>query len=90
MKDSKNRLLKARGAFNKLKKIWISNNILRKTKWRLYKTLVVPVLLYESETWKIDKGDDKAGNIFRNRCLQKILRIQWQDHVTVPKSSWRE
>ena len=41
MKDLKNRLSKARGAFNKLKKIWSSNNILRKTKLRLYKTLVV-------------------------------------------------
>ena len=50
MKDLKNRLSKARGAFNKLKKIWISNNISRKTKLRLYKTLVVPVLLYGSET----------------------------------------
>ena len=29
--DLKNRLSKARGAFNKLKKIWISNNISRKT-----------------------------------------------------------
>ena len=35
MKDLKNRLSKARGAFNKLKKIWISNNILRKAKLRL-------------------------------------------------------
>ena len=46
MKDLKNRLLKARGAINKLKKIWIANNILRRTKLRLYKTLARPVLLY--------------------------------------------
>jgi len=52
MKDL-NMLSKARGAFNKLKRIWISKNILRKTKLRLYKTLVVPVLLYGSETGKI-------------------------------------
>ena len=48
---------------NKLK-IWVSNNILRKTKLRLYKTLVVPVLLYGSETWKMNKGDDKAAIIY--------------------------
>ena len=82
MKDLKNRLSKARGAFNKLKKIWISNNISRKTKLRLYKTLVVPVLLYGSETWKMNKGDDKAVNVFHNRCLRKIFRIRWQDHVS--------
>ena len=56
--DSKNRLSKARGAFNKvIKKIWISDNISRKTKLRLYKTLVVKVLLYGSETWTMNKGD---------------------------------
>ena len=64
MKDLKNRLLKA---FNKLKKIWNSHNILRRTKLRLYKTLVVPVLLYGSETWKMSKGDDKAVNVFHHR-----------------------
>lgn len=82
MKDLKNRLSKARGAFNKLKKIWISNSILRKTKLRLYKTLVVPVLLYGSETWKMNKGDDKAVNVFHNWCLRRILRFRWQDHVS--------
>jgi len=74
MKDLKNRLTKARGAFNKLKKIWISNNISRKTKLKLYKTLV----LYGSETWNMNKGDDKVVNLFHNRCLRKILRIRWQ------------
>ena len=81
MKNLKNRLSKARGAFHKLK-IWISYNILRKTNLRLYKTLVVPVLLYGSETWKMNKEDDKAVHVFHNRCLRKILRIRWQDHVS--------
>ena len=82
MKDLKNRLSKARGPFNKIKKIWMSNNILKKTKVRLHKTLVVPVLLYGSETWKMNKGDDKTVNVFHNRCLRKILRIRWQDNLS--------
>ena len=60
MKDMKTRLSKARGAFDKLKKIWNSNNISRRTKMRLYKTLVLPALLYGFETCKMNKGDDKA------------------------------
>ena len=55
---------------------------MRRTKLRLYKTLVVPVLLYASDTWKMNKGDDKAVNVFHQRCLRKILRIRWQDHVS--------
>ena len=76
MKDVKNRQSKARGAFIKLKNVW-------KTKLRLYKTLVVPVLLYGCRTWKMNKGHDKAIDLFHNKSLRKILRIKWQDHVSI-------
>ncbi len=54
VKDLKNRLSKARGAFIRLKKTWSSNSISR-TKVRLYKALLVPVLLYGCETWTMNK-----------------------------------
>ena len=74
---------------NKLK-IWVSNNILSKTKLRLYKTLVVPVLLYGSETWKMNKGEDKAVNVFHN--IRAYGRSSEADGKTmpVPKSYWIE
>ena len=82
MKDLKNRLSKARGAFIRLKNIWSSNSITRRTKLKLYRTLVMPVLLYGCETWKMNKGDNKAVDVFHNRCLRRILCIRWQDHVS--------
>ena len=30
----------------------------------------------------MNKGDDKAIDVFHNKCLLKILRIKWQDHVS--------
>ena len=82
MKDLKNRLSKARGAFIRLKKRWSSKTISRRTKLRLYKTLVVLVLLYRCETWKMNKGDNKALYMFLYKCLRNILNIQWQDHIS--------
>ncbi|XP_020623185.1 uncharacterized protein LOC110060730 [Orbicella faveolata] len=82
MKDLKNSQSKAIGEFIRLKNMWRSNSISRKTKLRLYKTLLVPVLLYACETWKMNKGDHKAIDVFHNKCLRKILRIKWQDHVS--------
>ena len=76
MKDIKNRISKARGAFVRLKKTWRSSNISRKTKLKLFKTLVVPVILYGFETWKMNKGDNKVLDVFQNKCLIQILRIR--------------
>ena len=59
MKDMKNRLYKVRGAFVKLKKMWNSKSISKRTKLRLFKTQVVSVLLYGCETGKTNNGDDK-------------------------------
>ena len=61
MKDLRNRLSKARGAFFRVKRIWNFGSLSRKTKLRLYKTPVLPVLLYGCETWKIDKVVDKVS-----------------------------
>ena len=52
--DIKTRLGKARGAFVKLNRVWNSSSVSRKTKIRLYKTLVKPVLMYGYETWKMN------------------------------------
>ena len=57
MGDMKNRLSKARNTLTRL--IITSNNSRRKNILQLYKTLVLPVLLYGSETWKMNKGDNK-------------------------------
>ena len=76
MKDPKNRLSKARSALVRLKRIWRSNTTLRRTKLRLYRTLVVPVLLYGFETWIMNKRDDRAVEVFYNKCLRGILQMQ--------------
>ena len=80
--DIDNRLAKARAAFNRLKRIWQTTSISQKTKLKLYKTLVRPVLLYGSETWKMNVNDNRRINVFESRCLRRILRIRWEDRIT--------
>lgn len=45
------------------------HNISRRTTIGLYRTLVVPTLLYGSETWKMNKEDNKVVDVFQNKCL---------------------
>ena len=63
-KDIMNRLQKTRRAFQRLGKVWPSRGIGRRTKIRLFKTLIRLVLLYGCETWKITKADERKQNSF--------------------------
>ena len=64
--DIHNRVVKARGVFLRLKKIWSSNSINRRTKVMLYKTAVKPVLIYGCETWKMNKSDENKIDVFQS------------------------
>ena len=54
----------------------------KKIKIKLYKALVMSVLLYRCETWKMNKEDDKAMDGFQHKYLRRILNINWQDHIS--------
>ena len=55
---------KAKTAFRRLKRIWGSKQYNRKTKIRLFNTLVKPVLLYGSEKWKTNVQDNRKLDSF--------------------------
>ena len=67
VEDIPNRVVKARWIFLRLKRIWSSHSISRRTKVRLYKTLVKPVMMYGCETWKTNKCAEKKIDVFQCR-----------------------
>ena len=75
--DIHNRICKSRVAFMKLKQIWNSRKLTLRTKIKLYKSLVMSVLLYGSETWKMNEQDNKKLDTFNFTCLRRILQIRW-------------
>ena len=76
------RLQKAQSAFQRLRKVWSARGIGRRTKIRLFKTLVRLVLLYGYETWKVTRADERKLDTFQYQCLRWILRIRWQQMVS--------
>ena len=75
------RIQKASGAFKQLSCIWNNRNIHTATKIRIYKSAVVTILIYGSETWTTTKLQMKRFEVFHQRCLRRILKIRWQQHI---------
>ena len=51
-------------------------------KFRLFKSNVLSVLLYGSETWKMTKNDETMVDTFLHKSLRRILKIYWPQKVT--------
>jgi hypothetical protein len=80
--DVKARIRKARAAFILLKNIWRSKEITTGTKIRLFNTNVKAVLLYGSDTWRINVSTIKILQTFINSCLRRIMGIYWPDTIS--------
>ena len=75
-KDIHSRIGAAANAFGVLSWcIWRKTNISIPTKIRLFRTLILPVLLYGSEYWTILQDDMKKLEVFQMRCLRRILGV---------------
>ena len=76
------RIAKASAAFGRLRgSIWDRSGIRLDTKLKVYRSLVLPTLLYACETWTVYQRHAKRLNHFHTSCLRKLLKIKWQDRI---------
>ena len=76
------RLQKLAKQFATLRNIWKSGKICHKMKIRLFKSNVLSILLYGSESWKMTKTINHRLEVFQNRCLRKLLKIVWPNTIS--------
>ena len=62
--------------------IWRCRYLCRRTKIRVFKTLVLPVLLYGCETWTLNADLKRRIDVFGTRCLRRIMGYRWDDFVS--------
>jgi hypothetical protein len=51
-------------------------------KFRLYRSLVVSILLYGCETWTLLVDMERRLQAFETKCLRTLLRISYLDRKT--------
>ena len=47
----------------------------------VYRSVVLPTLLYACETWTVYQWYAKRLYLFHTSCLKKLLNINWQDRI---------
>ena len=60
--------------------LWRSR-ITVETKLRLYNVYILPITLYGSECWTLNKADIQRIDALDQWCLRRILGIRWNDFV---------
>ena len=76
------RIAKASAAFGRLRgSIWDRSGIRLDTKLKVYRSVVLPILLYSCGTWTVYQRHAKRLNHFHTSCLRKLLKIKWQDRI---------
>jgi hypothetical protein len=62
-----------------------SRLISKNLKIKIYKTVILPVVLYGCETWSLTLGEEHILRVFENRVLRKIFGPKREE-----EGSWRK
>ena len=95
-KDIKRRIGLASAMFGRLSRMWKTSSISTRTKIKLYRAFVTPVLMYGSECWCLRKEDERrilvaemswlrriAGRTRRDRIRNEVIRKELGQRETL-------
>jgi hypothetical protein len=69
----KSRLNSGNACYYSVQNILSSHIISKNLKIKIYKTVILPVVLYGCETWSLILGEEHRLRVFKNRVLRKIF-----------------
>ena len=76
-REIKMHLLLGRKAMTNLDSTLKSRDITLLTKVCLVKAIVIPVVMYECESWITKKAEHQRIDAFELRCWRRLLRVPW-------------
>ena len=82
LKEISAKLAEGRQRFASFQKLWKSKQLSIPLKCKLYRALVLSVVLYSSETWTMNKSTQRKLESFHTSCLRRILCFSYLERVT--------
>jgi hypothetical protein len=83
--EIKNRLILGNACYHSVQNLLSSCLISKNLKIKIYKTVILPVVLYGCETWSLTLGEGHILRVFENRELRKIFGPKREED-----GSWRK
>ncbi|KAJ4450211.1 hypothetical protein ANN_01618 [Periplaneta americana] len=84
--EIKHRINMGNACYYSVEKLLSSSLLSKKLKVRIYKTVILPVVLYGCETWTLTLREEHRLRVFENKVLRKIFGAK-RDEVT---REWRK
>jgi hypothetical protein len=84
--EIKSRLNSRNACYHSVQSLLSSCLLSRNIKVKIYKTIILPVVLYGCETWSFTLRDEHRLSVFENRVLRRIYAPK-RDEVT---GKWRK
>jgi hypothetical protein len=84
--EIKSRLISGNGCCHSVQSLLSSRLLSRKLNVKIYKTIILPVLLYGCETWPLTLREEHRLRVFQNRVFRSIFGST-RDEVT---GEWRK
>ena len=75
--EIKKPLLLGRKVMTNLDSIFKSRDITLPTKVHLVKAMIIPVVIYGSESWTVKKAEHQRIDAFELWCWRRLLRVPW-------------
>jgi hypothetical protein len=84
--ETKSRLNSGNACYHSVQSLLSSRLLSRKLKVKIYKTIILPVVLYGCETWSLTLREEHRLRVFENRVPRRIFGRK-RDEVT---GEWRK
>ena len=84
--EIKSRLKSGNACYHSVQNLLSSSLLSKNLKIKIYRTIILPVVLYGCETWSLTLREERRLRVFENRVLRRIFEPK-RDEVT---GEWRK
>jgi hypothetical protein len=85
--EIKSRLKSGNTCYHSVQNLLSSSVLSKNTRIRVYRTIILPVVLYGCETWSLTLREEQRPRVFENRVVRRIFGPKRDEATGVEKTT---